>query len=168
MKRNSRKRRVAHLERRVAHLERQAGNSRGIAILGSLKKEVSNKVSSLRREKRDDQYINREVWGVLRRYYFKLMRLILDKINYQLSSIAEKTEKERLVLNLLAPDCFNLNKMFEEIRETDHKVWTDKELFYRFDRFAKGVLNGRYTGRIESMTERFVEFAIGECRKLGI
>ena len=119
----------------------------------------------------EDKYIKAAMGAPIRRVMRDLITLVLKKIEVQLNHIEAKTKKERLILDRLAPGHFSFNYeggMYQEIRNQDHAVWENHELFILLEKFVKQVDTGRYLDRLEEMTNFFLDEAIVACRELGI
>ena len=145
----------------------------GIALLNAFNKDVGERMAYLREYyPNEPKYQSEDILYVLLRPLLRrLADLVLDKIKCQLDGIAEKTKKERLILNRLAPNHFDFSydgDQYKEIQNMDHRIWTDNDLFYTANRLEKRLLSGRYADRIESMVGQFVEVGIEDLQRLGI
>lgn len=161
---------LRNLENRIARLEKSSGRSQGITIIENLREYLlENEIPFFEGE--EDKYIKAAMGAPIRRVMRDLITLVLKKIEVQLNHIEAKTKKERLILDRLAPGHFSFNYeggMYQEIRNQDHAVWENHELFILLEKFVKQVDTGRYLDRLEEMTNFFLDEAIVACRELGI
>ena len=165
---------IRNLESRIARLEKQAGRSGGTAILEKLRKSILDDLPYI--EKHIGLDDKQEVIGRIKYNHIKYHRgmladLVLTKIRRQLDQIEEKTRKERIILNRLAPNHFNFGKdgsMYQDLRLTDDSTWESLGVFRKLDELMDRVETGRNLHRIEDMTNLFIDEAIEACREIGI
>jgi len=167
---------IRNIERRTERLEREAGMSQGISMIEEMRKYLLDYeipiLEEKREEGREDEKYSKLVMVVnIGRLERDLITLILGKIETQLNHIEAKTKKERLILNRLAPNHFTFNfegSMYQEIRNPDHDVWKNHELFIILERFKNRVETGRYLHKLGEMTNHFFDDAVEACREIGI
>ena len=165
---------IRNLEMRVARIEKSSGRSEGIALLEKLRKSILDDLPYMEDHiGLDDkqEIIDRLKYAHIKYHRGMLADLVLTKIRRQLDQIEEKTRKERIILNRLAPNHFNFGKdgsIYQDLRSLDNSTWQSLEVFRKLDRFINRVETGRYLHRIEYMTNLFIDEAIEACRELGI
>ena len=160
---------IRNLEIRIARLEKQSGRSRGIALVEEIRKEIIDDIPYI---KDNQRHLDLNLSVQVGRLKGKLIDLVLEKIEAQLSQIEEKTKKERAILNRLAPNHFSFGykgKMFQEIRPTDSEVWGKHRVFLLIDDFIEDVDDfGVDPDEAEAMTNELLDEVVKACRELGI
>jgi hypothetical protein len=163
---------IRNLEKRIARLEKSSGRSQGSAIIEKVRRYLLDyEIPVFQEGEEGEEYIKRAMGANIRRLERELITLILGKIETQLNHIEAKTKKERLILNLLAPNHFTFNyegSMYQEIKNQGHDVWQNHELFIVLERFKDRVGTGRYLHRLEELTNHFLDEAVKACREIGI
>lgn len=157
----------------IERLEESAdnfGRSEGITIIEDIRKYLfEHEIPYFKEE--EESYIKSSMGANIRRAERDLITLILKKIEIQLDHIEDKTKKERLILDRLAPGHFSFNHegdMYQEIKHPDHPMWKNHTLFRIIAEFKKRVYSGKYLDRLDELTNFYLDKAVEACRDLGI
>ena len=115
---------IRSLEMRIARLEKQSGRSQGIVAIEKMRGYLlEHEIPRLEQGYEDEESIKRALGANIRRLERELITIILDKGGTQLNHIEDKTKKERMILDRLAPGHFSFDTngtMYQEIRDQGH------------------------------------------------
>ena len=162
------------VSQRAEEDETQHGRSQGTAILEKLRKAILDDIPYIEEHIGLDnkQFIIDRINHSFINYHIRiLLNLVLKNIITQLDQVEKKTQKERHILNRLAPNHFNFGKdgsMYQDLRSHDNPVWESVEVIRLLERFKNRVATGRYLDRLEELTNYYLDEAIKACRDLGI
>ena len=163
---------IRKLEARIARLEKRSGRSQGIVSIEKTRKHLlEHEIPRFEQGYEDEEYIKRAIGAIIRGLERSLITIILEKVETQLNHIEDKTKKERMILDRLAPGHFSFNTngtMYQEIRNQGHSVWDHHEVFVSLGDFINRVDRGKHTDQLKEMTNHFLDEAIEGCRALGI
>lgn len=154
----------------IDQFENQYGSSIGIAILDNLRNDILEYIDSTKASNLENSRVIDPIISYIFSAEEKLGNLILEKIRNQLESISEKTRKERLILNRLAPNHFSFDDSgfaYQSLRNLENETWKSHSVFTVLEQFKEEV-KAKSSDILESLVNDFIDQAINSCRDLGI